>query len=155
MIKDSKFVEMFSILGSEWDLAPSLKFDLERYVCRLYGFKRTNVNDTRFDLFEQKQKKGVIVDLSNIPPCQSTLHLHMERTNYVARLWKTANSSIQNAPSPAGYGWNQDGDIQWVEEILPEDISTLFLQTDASDSEEEFFGDEEGEIETDSDFDDE
>ena len=154
MLKNPLFVEMFSVLGSEWDLADSLKTDLKRYVCCLYGSKRENVNDTRFDLFERKQRKGVIVDLSNIPPCQSALHLQMDRANYVARLWRTSNSAMQNAPSPVGYGWDQDGDIQWVEEILPEDISTLFLQDGDSDSEDdEYFGDEESDIETDSDFD--
>ncbi len=61
---------------------------------------------------------------------------------------------MQNAPSPVGYGWDQDGDIQWVEEILPEDISTLFLQAGDSESEDDkYFGDEESDIETDSDFD--
>ena len=41
-------------------------------------------------MFERKQKKGVMVDLSNLPPRQSALYLHMERANDVARLWKLA-----------------------------------------------------------------
>ena len=73
MVKDPAFVEMFSNLGSEWNLSTSLKTDLERYVCKLYESRRKLVNETRFDLFEQKQRKGVIVDLCNIPPCQSSL----------------------------------------------------------------------------------
>ena len=69
---------------------------LERYACRLYGSKKDTVNAVRFDMFERKQKKGVMVDLSNLPPSQSALYLHMERANYVARLWKLAGVPMLN-----------------------------------------------------------
>ena len=75
----------------------------------------------------------------------------MERANFVAKIWKSTDSAMQNTPSPAGYGWDQEGNIRWIEEILPADITNIFLQTDDSDSEEEFFGDEEYEEEMDSD----
>ena len=67
----------------------------------------------------------------------------MERANFVAKIWKSTDSAI--------HGWDQEGNIRWIEEILPADITNIFLQTDDSDSEEEFFGDEEYEEEMDSD----
>ena len=79
-------------------------------MCALYGLKETNVNLTRLRLFEQKQKKGIVIDLSNIPPCRATLLLQMERANYVAKLWKMAG--MVDAPSPVGYGWDDDSGIQ-------------------------------------------
>ena len=67
-------------------------------------------------------EKGVMIDLSIIPPCQLTRLLHMETANYVARLWKLTGCSLLIPPSPVGYGWDQDGDIQWIEEMLPADL---------------------------------
>lgn len=137
MLKDNRFVEMFTQLGNAWELSSPLKKLLENYVCKLYGSKKLNVNSTRFELFERKQRKGVIVDLSVIPPCLSSLLLHMERANYVARLWKLSGVPMLNdAPSPIGYGWDQDGDVVWIDEMLPEDVKTLFVQDeDSSESE--------------------
>ena len=161
MLKENNFVEMFQQLGEQWELDDVLKTNLERYVCYMYGSKKESVNVTRFELFERKQKKGIIIDLSNIPPCHSTLVFQMERANYVAKLWKMAGIPMLNAPFPVGYGWGEDGDIQWIEQILPEDISILFIQNkdsdndsdEESDDNDDFFGgEEESETEIDSDF---
>ena len=86
MIKNDFFVEITTQLGDDWELSQQIKLVLERYVCRLYGSKKDTVKAVRFDMFERKQKKGVMIDLSKLPPSQSSLYLHMERANYVARL---------------------------------------------------------------------
>ena len=99
MIKNDLFVEIITQLGDDWELSQQIKLVLERYVCRLYGSKKGTVNAVRFDMFERKQKKGVMVDLSNLPPSQSALYLHMERANYVARLGKLAGVPMLNPPS--------------------------------------------------------
>ena len=127
-------------------------------MCRLYRSKKDTVNAVRFDMFERKQKKGVMVDLSNLPPRQSALYLHMERANDVARLWKLAGVPMLNPPSPIGSGWDKDEDIQWIENMLPDEVSSILLKTDDTDSEEdncdsedEYYGKEETESE-DSDY---
>ena len=127
-------------------------------MCRLYRSKKDTVNAVRFDMFERKQKKGVMVDLSNLPPRQSALYLHMERANDVARLWKLAGVPMLNPPSPIGSGWDKDEDIQWIENMLPDEVSSILLKTDDTDSEEdncdsedECYGKEETESE-DSDY---
>ena len=79
-------------------------------MCRLYGSKKDTVNAVQFDMFERKQKKGVMVDLSHLPASQSALYLHMERANYVARLWKLAEIRMLNPHIPIGSGWDEDGD---------------------------------------------
>ena len=105
-------------------------------------------------MFEGKHKKGVMVDLSNLPPSQPALYLHMERANFVVRLWKFAGVPMLNPPSPIGSGWDEDGDIQWIENMLPDEVSSIFLKTDDSgsdedncDSEDEYYGEEETESE--------
>ena len=88
-------------------------------------------------MFERKQKKGVMVDLSNLPASQSALYLHMERAYYGARLWKFAEVRMLNPPTPIGSGWDEDGDSQWIENMLPDKVSSIFLKTDDSDSAED------------------
>ena len=99
-----------------------------------------------------------MVDLSNLPPSQSALHLHMKKANYVARLWKLAKVTMLNPPSLIGSGSDEDGEIQWIEDMLPDEVSSIFLKTNDSDSEEdncdsedEYYGEEETESE-DSDY---
>ena len=157
IIKNDLFVEIITQHGDDWELLQQIKLVLERYVCRPHGSKNT-VNTVRFDMFECKQKKGVMVDLSNLPPSNSALYLHMERANYVAILWKLAGVPMVNRPSPTGSGWDEDGDIQWIENMLPDEGSSIFLKTDDSDSEEdncdsedEYYREEETESE-DSDY---
>ena len=100
MIKNDLFIEVITQLGNDMELSQQIKLVLERYVCRLYGSKKDTVKAVRFDMFERKQKKGVMIDLLNLPPSQSALYLLMEKANYVARLWKLAGVPMLNPPLP-------------------------------------------------------
>ena len=61
---------------------------LENFVCKLYGYKESNINNVRKKIVEKKCKKeGKIVDLANLPPCRSVLKLHILRAYYVAKVW--------------------------------------------------------------------
>ena len=82
----------------------------------------------------------------------------MEGANDVAKLWKLAGVPMLNPPSPIGSGWDKDGDIQWIENMLPDEVSSVLFKTDDSDSEkdncdseDEYYGKEETESE-DSDY---
>ena len=70
----------------------------------------------------------------------------MERANYVARLRKLAGVPMLNPPSPIGSGWDEDGDIQWIENILPDEVSSITVITVGK-----YYGEEETESE-DSDY---
>ena len=61
----------------------------------------------------------------------------MERANYVERLWKLAQVPMLNPPSPIGSGWDEDGGTQLIENMLPDEVSSIFLKTDDSDSEDD------------------
>ena len=144
MIKEDRFVEAFTRLGEDWELSDEIVTILEMYVCRLYGSKKNTVNAVRFHIFECKQKKGVMVDLSILPPCISTLRLHLERANYVARLWKLAGTAMVHPPMPVGSGWDMDGEVVWIENTFPEEISSIFLALEDSDNEsDEMYSDSE------------
>ena len=52
--------------------------------------KNKTVNPGRAEIFTKKQaNENKITDLPILPPCESTLLLHIKRANYVAKLWKT------------------------------------------------------------------
>lgn len=145
MIKNNEYLDCFKTLGNQWDVSDELKLTLEKYVCSLYSSSKKDVNEVRMDIFMKKQKSNnQIVDLSILPPCKSTLTLHIERANYVARIWKMSSSRQIIAPTFRSYGWNEDGSICWVDEQYPEDITDLMLNDDDACEE---YGDEESDNE--------
>ena len=131
----------------------------------MYGSRKNSVNEVQFQLFQQKQKKGVIIDLSLLPPSKSALHLHFESANYVARIWKLVGTAMVSLPSLTSCGWDVDGDMEWIEDMFPDYITTLFLgleidsesgnssESEDSDSDDEHYGEEESEGEEDYDGD--
>ena len=112
----------------------------------MYGRpKYTDVNQLRHDLFVSKcqpkstQKSFAInggLDLSLLPPCQSSLVMHAQRCNYVAYVWRQAHVQHPSTPSPNGLGWTSDDkgalQIEWSkpEDIMPQDLIDVI----ASDS---------------------
>ena len=163
MKDDNVIVEALTQLGQSWDLSEDIEKVLEKFVCKLYRSRKNSVNEVRFQLFERKQKKGVIS--KSAPPSKSALHLHFERANYVARIWKLAGTAMVSPPSPAGCGWDVDGDVEWIEDMFPDDITTLFLglemdsesdndsDSEDSDSDDEHYREEESDGEEDYDGD--
>ena len=94
-----------------------------------------------------KQKKEQLADLSILPPCQKSLFLHMERSNYIANLWKSPPVPMTSPPRPSQNGWYDDCTIQWIDKMYPHDIASLMLaQNDDIDEiygKEDDFNDEE------------
>ena len=41
-----------------------------------------------------------------LPPCQSSLRLHVSRANYQAAIWRRATEACPDIPSPHGHGWS-------------------------------------------------
>lgn len=52
--------------------------------------------------------KGGKVEPEALPPCQSSLRLHVTRANYQAAIWKRAIVPLPVIPSPGGHGWEVD-----------------------------------------------
>ena len=137
-------------LERKWHLREEVKEVLEEYVCQLYSSRHTQINDARYGIFVKKHTiKDTLIDLSILPPCKSSLMLHIERANYVARIWKTASTSMVRPPEVSEHGWSNSAEIQWIDESYPTDITTLLLR-DTDD-----IGEEYGEEENDDECDDE
>lgn len=105
---------------------------VEEYVCRLYNSKKCKVSDVRFELFTKKyvnENKKLICQ-----PCRhANPRLHIKRANYVSKIRKGCTSAGLNTSSIEGHGWYQIGDIQWVEDIFPDDVREILVSNDAHD----------------------
>ena len=98
MIKNPKFLYIFSELGEDWILREDIMRSLEEFVCLPYGSRRVKkADDLRHQLFQNTyQQKNKIIDLC--PPCQQTLGLHSLRCNFVAKIWKNADVCTLQEP---------------------------------------------------------
>ena len=85
--------------------------------------------------------------MSFLPPCESTLLLHVKRADYRVKLWKTCLDLDFNLPNIQSRGCLDSGAIEWVNEVLPEDYRDYLNM----DTEEIGYG---SDTETDSESDD-
>ena len=133
MKSKEEYNNAFQSLGNEWDVSLTSLTHLEDYICKLYGSKKSNVNEARYERFMKKYtKENKTIDLSLLPTCRATLSLHISRGNYIACLWKTCTTAdIESVPCWR-YGWNSSYNIQWYEnDPFPDDVTTLLLINDA------------------------
>eukprot|EP00794_Sanderia_malayensis_P000672 gene671-biopygen976 len=135
--ENEEFLTAFSELGSESTASESLLNCLERFVCRIYGEKRLSlVNEVRKKIFWKNYSgESRITDLSLLPPCQSSLLLHIKRANYVARIWRQASIPIMEIEDPSYHGWQEDLTENWVTVPFPEDITELLVDLPDEDLE--------------------
>ena len=103
---DDEILEALTSLGGD-DLPPAhVLRNLERFVCLLYdSITIKNVKDLRWHLYSRKQAEG-----ENLPPTMGALTEHIKRAHYMAMIYKRNLQSMQNLPSPEGYGWKFDDD---------------------------------------------
>ncbi|KAG1711251.1 hypothetical protein GQR58_002553 [Nymphon striatum] len=129
MKKNQNFVEAFCLLGVNWsvDVNDGIFQVLERYVCTIYGYPReTMVNVVRSKLFDKKfTKGGKVIDMALLPPCSSSLVLHIKRANYVAKIWRSSLTSWLDAEEITESGWLADGETYWVDDIFPLEIEEI------------------------------
>ena len=73
--------------------------------------------------------------MSTLPPCESVLRLHCERTNYFVAIWKRATLSRSAFPDAVHYGWNPDKTIMWVVDVFPQEVESILFDSryDADD----------------------
>ena len=119
-------------------------------MCELYGSKCDEVNEARYELFHKKySKQNKLIDLALLPPCKNVLEKHLQRANYVSRLWKCCGIANTDYPPPGQHGWDMAHEINWCDDVFPNEIDEL-LMLDDEDSYE--FGEDENE--TDDDYND-
>ena len=77
MLNHNQFEECFAILGDTSHLSVTSFRLLEHFVSLVYGGNDEGVNQLRYQIFTKKQaRQKKVVDLANLPPCQSVLRLH-------------------------------------------------------------------------------
>ena len=92
MNSKQEYISTFKNVGNHWE--KELFDTLEDYVCKLYSSKKRKVNKARYELFLKKHtQQNKVIDLSLLPPCCSTLKLHVMRYNYVACIWKKTKTA--------------------------------------------------------------
>ena len=71
-------------------------------------------------------------DLSLLPPCHSSLELHIDRANYQTYIWKQSLSANPKLPSLTESGWKLENDqleIKWGNEMFSSDLEKVLVQT--------------------------
>ena len=100
--KNVKLEDTFAGLGCREVVSEDTATEIEGFVCTLYGLKRLkSVDEARFELFQKKYKTSEEqtisfknkLDSSYIPPCKRVLVEKINRTNYIAAIWKSATCS--------------------------------------------------------------
>ncbi len=131
MSSEEEFVRLFTRLGSSSQVSDHLVDGLEKFVCVLYRNKRvSSVNLLRHKLFVQKfEREKKIIDLSLLPPCKENLTLHIQRSNYVAMIFRKANDLMLDLDTPVYHGWDEAGSVRWCSTCFPDDISELLLDS--------------------------
>ena len=82
-------------------------------------------------MFDKKfVKEEKAVDLSLLPPGQSTLYQDILRPNYVARIWKCFLLHVVECPCIMENGWMKNGEIFWVDDAFPNDIMIILVDED-------------------------
>lgn len=99
---------------------------------QLYGERRlSSVDDVRRKIFWRNfSRDQKITDLSLLPPCKDSLMRHIERSNYIAYIWRQASRAMIEQEDPSTHGWKADFSVDWIFEPYPEDISELLLDVD-------------------------
>ena len=144
--KNQNFVEAFSLLGENWsvDVDDGIMPVLEQYVCTIYGYPREKlVYVVRSKLFKKKYTKGgKVIDMALLPPCNSSLILHIKRSNYVAKIGRFSLTGWLHADEISENGWLPNGSTYWVDDVFPQEIEEIlcdpkYIGNDDFDEEDE------------------
>jgi len=119
MRKRLEYLQAFCDLGSSFHVQDDTLKCLQRFVCHLYCYDRTDdVNTTRYTIF----KKGKFSE-EMLPPTEDGLLLHIK-----SYIWRHAMDNFLHMPDPGFHGWvyneeNDDLEIKWMSlPIAPDSI---------------------------------
>ena len=131
VLKHAKYVQAMKEIGRQWTVSETTFRATEELVCQFYGKNGTSVNNLRYELH---CAKGGKIDPDALPPCQSSLRLHVSRSNYQAAIWRRALEACPEVPSPVGHGWTVDEtnslSYEWLgSKPAPEEVLDLMSCT--------------------------
>ena len=101
LVKNTHLLNSF---GYTLDITDETMKYAEQFVALCYSQKHlfTDINKCRYNMFSKSQKQNI-----GLPPCQSTLHLHLTRANYQAYIWKHCLNAEPALDSPTKHGWDE------------------------------------------------
>ena len=151
--KNTRFIPTFASLGES--PSPSLEMykDLEAFTCMMYGARSgvEDINKLRYTMFiiRYSPKNRLLssdtgIDTSLLPPCRSSLRMHIQRANYQTMIWNQAHVQYPELPQPHdGQGWEMNEQTlshKWSEgDILPQELVDLTVEQEGDDTEDEHF----------------
>eukprot|EP00794_Sanderia_malayensis_P002593 gene2593-biopygen2126 len=105
---------------------------LKKLVCKMYGERgMADINRARSSISWKKLKQdNKVMDLSWLPPCNSSLQRQAIRADFVARMWRKAQNCKMHLEDPQQHGWLNDLSPDWIDVPYPEDVAELLIGTD-------------------------
>lgn len=79
----------------EWAVSGETSEETEALVCQLYGKKCQSVDVLHYEIH---CARGGKVKPEPLPPCKSSLRLHVTRANYQTAIWRRAINPLQLSP---------------------------------------------------------
>ena len=154
LLKHKDFIDVFLELGSSDDLKDTTFVKLEEFTCLLYKKRLASDDDIhklRYNQFMKKfsPKQGMLlscydgVDLSLLPPCRSSLKMHIRKENYQCLILCKAEQATPDIPPPDGHGWYQENGklgYQWTDgDLMPKELVDVLIEElpDKEDEENE------------------
>ena len=117
-------------IGISWNVSDELFSSIEEFVCDLYGKKMKNVDLLRYQMY---CAKGGKIEPEALPPCRSSLKLHVTRANFQAGIWHRAIFLSPDIPCPSSHGWEVSANsinIKWLSsKPVPEEVLELISCT--------------------------
>ena len=143
MLKNSIHIQtIFKTLGNEPHTSEETRKELQKFTCRIYGSSLISDIDSlrylkakeRFRLHGKGRKllfEKDNADLSLLPPCNSSLQLHIDRANYQTLVWKQSLNAYPELPSLEESGWKFENDqlaIRWGYKMFPSELEEVLVQ---------------------------
>ncbi|ESO85575.1 hypothetical protein LOTGIDRAFT_155063 [Lottia gigantea] len=89
--------------------------------------KKLNTVHSKVNTLKSQRK---IVDLCFLPSCLTSLVLHIQRANYIARVWRLSDQPLMSLPPASNNGWTKDLMIKWVKTPYSDELSDLLVELD-------------------------
>ena len=107
----------------------------------MYGYRKKDVNYVRHQLLEcTYSREDKIIDLSLLPPCQSSLRLHSLRANAVANIWNDADQRTAHLPDLTLHGWNEDFRIRWFDDAFSKNVIDILMDPNFDMVDDDIYG---------------
>ena len=105
--------------------------------------RKKDVNYVLHQLFETTySREDKMIDLSLLPPCQSSLRLHSLRANVVAKIWNDVDKRTIHLPDFTLYCWNEDFRIHWFDDAFPQNVIDILMDSDSDMIDDNIYGED-------------